>query len=97
MKTRCRVQLLGKAETDLADARRWLLQPGSGVQAHRRYGDIVRALQDLKMHPDRWPIGDHEFRERSAGGYRIIYRITDRDALVIVLRIFGPYQNRSDL
>lgn len=77
------------------DARHWLLQPGSGVRAHRRYADIIRALKDLKAHPDRWPTGDHDFRERTVAGYRITYRIESQDTVVVVLRIFGPYQNRS--
>jgi len=59
---------------------------------------ILTALSDLKVAPHRWPAGDYEgVRERSVAGHRILYRIDDDLRRVRIMRIFGPYQDRSTL
>jgi plasmid stabilization system protein ParE len=90
------------ALTDLGAARRWLTQPGAGPVARRRLLAILDAIDDLRAHPCRFPLGVHPgVRERlCAGGYRVLYRIvpdTGRDETagdVRVLRVYGPGQNR---
>lgn len=95
MTARYRVDFPGTARADLANARRWLFQPGSGVRAHQRYAAILVAIQDLKISPGRWPLEDHGVRQRTVGGYRMIYRLDEQNRTVVVLRIFGPFQDRS--
>jgi plasmid stabilization system protein ParE len=97
-------ELADAAKAELASANRWLSQPGSGENAARRRRLLGDAIRDLRRHPCRWPIGDHPgIRERSVGGYRILYEVsldTGDDATagdVRILRIFGPYQDRTDL
>ena len=91
------LRLLGKSRSDLEAARLWLTQRGSGFRGRARYGHITEALLDLESSPLRWPFSDHsQHRERTVEGYRIVYRVFDHERRVEVLRIFGPYQNRSE-
>lgn len=91
------------AARDLLAARQWLTQDGSGLRAARRLAAIGAAIQDLRRDPHRWPVGDHEgVRERPVEGYRIAYELNypegrnEKTGVVKVLRVFGPYQNRTD-
>lgn len=94
-----------KAVADLDRAARWLMQPGSGAAARRRLVAMWAAIEGLREHPCRYPLGQHRgVRERRcAGGYRALYRIvpdTGRDETagdVLVLRVFGPGQDRDRL
>jgi plasmid stabilization system protein ParE len=96
--TQYRVRLVKRARTDLAEAKAWLTQPGSGDRGARRYAAIIDALLDLEQHPLRWPLGEHaDFRERPVQGHRILYRVHQGSARVEIVRIFGPYQDRSSL
>ena len=91
------------ALADISVARRWLTQPGAGPVARRRLLAILDAIEDLRAHPCRFPLGVHPgVRERiCAGDYRVLYRVrpeTGRDATagdVRVLRIYGPGQDRQ--
>lgn len=95
---RYKVRLVGRARTDLAEAKAWLTPPRRGRGAARRYALILEALLDLEIHPLRWPLSDHSgFRERPTQAHRVIYRILDDHDLVEVIRIFSPYQDRSTL
>ncbi len=88
--------LSARAEADLLAARRWLEQPGSGLRARLRLARINRAIAELRFAPDRWPVGPIEgVKERLVEGYIIAYQV-DRSRLRIrVMRVFGPYQDRS--
>jgi plasmid stabilization system protein ParE len=93
-----RLAISNEARAELATIRRWLHQTGSGRAAHRRYLMILNALSDLKSAPHRWPVGDHAgVRERPVAGHRIYYRLDEDLRRVRVMRIFGPYQDRSTL
>jgi plasmid stabilization system protein ParE len=94
-----------KALTDLDSVARWLTQPGAGPAAQRRLAAIWAAIERLRDHPCRCPVGQHPgVRELPcAGGYRALYRVmpdTGRDETagnVQVLRVFGPGQSRGRL
>ena len=65
---------------------------------------IDRAIRDLKRSPMQWPFGDHPgAREFTVEGYRIVYQVTPDTGEnatcggVEILRVFGPYQDRSRL
>ena len=76
----------------------WLTQPGAGQTAHRTLLAIEAAIKGLRIDHHRWPGGDHEgVRERKVGGYAILYRIDAEARVVSVLRVFGPFQDRSAL
>ncbi|MDV2984304.1 UNVERIFIED_CONTAM: type II toxin-antitoxin system RelE/ParE family toxin [Methylobacteriaceae bacterium AG10] len=92
------------AALDIEAARRWLKQPGAGRRAADRLRQIRAVILELRAAPLRWPVGEHEgIREAAAGGYRILYEIrsgpsrSESEGDVIVLRVFGPGQDRSDL
>lgn len=92
------------ALTDIVAARRWLTQPGAGSRAAERLQRIGAAIRGLKHHPLRWPIGDHSgVRERPIEGYRIMYEVlpdTGDEATagdVFIVRVFGPFQDRTQL
>jgi len=92
-----RLKFTARARRDLNGAKAWLTQPGSGRKAHNRYVAILRALLDLMRHPLRWAPAEHiGVRKQSVEGYIILYQISGDGAVVSVLRIFGPYQDRSD-
>jgi plasmid stabilization system protein ParE len=88
--------LSARAEADLLDARRWLEQPGSGLKARLKMTRINRAILELRFAPDRWPAGQIEgVRERLVEGYVIAYQVDRSRRRVRVMRVFGPYQDRS--
>jgi plasmid stabilization system protein ParE len=97
-----RLSYTGKALGDLDAAWRWLTQPGSGVVAWTKFDAIVTAIESLRDHPCRWPLGRHPgVRELPcAGGYRALYVVNldtgsnETAGDVLVLRVFGPGQNR---
>jgi plasmid stabilization system protein ParE len=86
------------AARDLVRAHEWLTQPGAGQAARRTLLAIEAAIKGLRMDHHRWPGSDHEgARERRVGSYTIIYRIDGPAGTVNVLRVFGPFQDRSAL
>ncbi len=97
-----RLILAPRALADLDAAEAWLTQPGSGPVAWARLDAILAAIEDLRDHPCRWPLGAHAgVRERPCtGGWRALYRVrpdTGRDATagdVRVLRVYGSGQDR---
>lgn len=98
-----RLTIARGAARDLAEARRWLTQPGAGSHAARRLAALGVAIRDLRERPCRWPKGAHPgVRERHAEGYRVAYEVvpdTGDDATagdVTVLRVFGPGQDRTE-
>ena len=92
-----------RARNDLEAITHWLTQPGSGPRARRHLAAILAAIERLREHPCRYPVGKHRgVRELPCdGGYRALYRVhpdTGRDETagdVLVLRVFGPGQSRS--
>lgn len=94
-----------EALTDLEEVTLWLTQPGSGPRAWRRLAAIRESIERLREQPCLWPIGQHEgIRELSCeGGYRTLYEVipdTGRDetaGYVIVLRVYGPGQDRHPI
>jgi plasmid stabilization system protein ParE len=91
-----------KALADLEAAEGWLTQPGSGPAAWAKLDAILSAIEGLRDHPCRWPLGRHSgVRERlCAGGWRAFYEVdpdTGRDDTagdVRVLRVYPPGQDR---
>jgi plasmid stabilization system protein ParE len=91
-----------KALVDLDAMTQWLTQPGSGPAARRELTAIWAAIEALRDHPCRYPVGHHRGERElpCAGGYRALYRVipdTGRDETaghVRVLRVFGPAQSR---
>jgi hypothetical protein len=77
------------------------MQPGSGPAAWAK----LAAIEDLRDHPCRFPIGRHPgVRELPCdGGYRALYEVTpdtgrsETAGHVIVLRVYGPGQDRRRL
>lgn len=91
-----RLTVADQARREVSQARTWLTQSGSGVRGRARYAALVRAIQDLRTAPTRWPTGDIDgVRERSIEGHRILYRVDETARHVTVLRVFGPFQDRS--
>ena len=87
-----------RAHHDILAAKAWLTQPGSGARGHRRYATLNRAVLDLGDAPLRWPVGDGAgVRERPVEGHRIFYRVDEAARVVTILRVFGPFQDRSDV
>ncbi len=92
-----------EARDDLAAARDWLTQPGSGPAARYKLAAIRADIRRLQQQPRLWPVGDHPgVRELPAAGeYRVFYKIepdTGRDDTagdVRVLRVYGPGQDRD--
>lgn len=92
-----------QAREDLVGIRRWLTQPGSGPTSRRRLKAIHTAINRLRQHPCRYPVGEHAgVRELPCGGgYRTLYELhpdTGHDETageVRVLRVFGPGQSRE--
>ena len=86
-----------RARADLLAARRWLSQPGSGLKARLTMARINRAILELGFAPERWAIGDMGgVRERFVEGYAVHYRFDSSKGRIVVLRVFGRYQNRSE-
>jgi len=86
-----------RARVDLLAVRRWLYQPGSGLKARLRSARITRAIVELQFTPFRWPKGDVAgVRERPVEGHRILYRIDDGNRTISIIRVFGPFQDRSE-
>ncbi len=100
-----RLGYANRALADLDAARQWLTQPGAGVAAIGKLVAIRTAIRQLRQHPCQWPAGpDTGVREMPcAGGYRMLYEVnpdTGSSATagdVLVLRIYGPGQDRPTL
>ena len=94
-----------EAIEDLEAIHRWLTQSGSGSRARRRLAAIRAAINGLRDSPCIYPAGQHPgVRERPCdGGYRALYEVrpdtghNETAGDVLVLRVFGPGQTRSDL
>lgn len=85
-----------RARRDLIAIRKWLLQPGSGLKAQLRIARISRALVELQFRPDRWPPGAVDgTRQRLIEGHTIVYKCNAAAKAVTVMRVFGPFQDRS--
>lgn len=92
------VQFTARARRDLIAIRKWLGQPGSGLKAQLRIARISRALAELQFRPDRWPANAAPgMRQRLIEGHVVIYKIDTESLVVTVMRIFGPFQDRTGL
>jgi hypothetical protein len=93
------------ALADLASIRFWLTQPGAGSIASRKLVAIRASIRRLRLHPCLHPLGQYAgVRELACdGGYCALYRVTPDTGLnetsgdVLVLRVFGPGQDRDRL
>lgn len=95
---RFRVVPSSAAARDLVRAHEWLTQPGSGQAARRILVAIGGAIKGLRLDHHRWPDSVHNgVRERRVQGYTILYRTDVASRTVNILRIFGPFQDRSTL
>jgi plasmid stabilization system protein ParE len=91
------------ALADIAAIRGWLTQPGSGAVSRRKLNAIRAAIRQLRTYPCLFAIGDNPgIRELPCGGgFRALYRVTpdtgsnDTAGDVLVLRVFGPGQDRE--
>lgn len=95
------VRISEQAASDLAGIERWFTQPGSGVRAARRLQHIFNAIDELAEHPCLHARNKRSEREFSVEGHRVRYRVrpdTSHDATagdVLILRVFGPGQDRT--
>ena len=96
------VRLSPKARDDLRAIRTWYSQPGSSFVAKRRVQAILSAITRLKDNPCLHPHGDDpSIRRLTVERHVVIYEVhpdTGRTATagdVLVLRVFGPGQDRS--
>ena len=95
------VRLSDQAALDLEAIYRWQTQPGAGTAALRRLKSIAAALRRLRRTPCLYAKGEKPgTREASVEGHRVVYRVdpdTGHNATagdVLVLRVFGPGQDR---
>ncbi len=92
-----------EAIADLSAIRGWLTQPGSGRAARQTLFSIRASIRGLRRHPCLFALGEYPgVRELPCkGGYRAFYRLVpdtgrnDTAGDVLVLRVFGPGQDRS--
>ena len=95
----------GIARDDILSHAAWLAQPGAGASARRKIVAIRDAVRALRTEPITWRrSADHPaYRERPVAGYVIVYRVEpdtdDRRTAgdVLVIRVFGPGQDRASL
>jgi plasmid stabilization system protein ParE len=100
-----RIDYAEDAIEDLQAVQSWLTQPGSGMRASRRLTAIRSAIRQLRQHPCLFPVAQHPgVRELPCdGGYRVLYEVTpdtghnETAGNVLILRVFGPGQDRSGL
>ena|SRR5579863_1886382 len=96
-----KLEITRHALRDLAHARQWLLQDGSGPAARDKLTRLRMAIEELPRNPLRWPVGGHaDIREVPVVGYRVLYeflKLEAGDEIVRILRVFGPYQSRDRL
>lgn len=91
------VYFTARSRRDLNAIRRWLLQPGSGLRARLKMARISRAIAELQFRPDRWPQSSKPgLRQRVVEGHTIIYKMDEQALEVTVMRVFGPFQDRSE-
>jgi plasmid stabilization system protein ParE len=96
------VRLTPEARDDLIVIQEWQTQPGAGAAARPRLRSIVAAINRLDEHPCLHARSEHRgTREFSVARHRVVYQV-HRDTGsnqtagdVLVLRIFGPGQDRS--
>ena len=98
------VNLAEQAAHDLANILEWQTQYGSGPAALRRIDKIRRAIAALQNFPCRYPKGEHSgTRVLTVERHVIVSEIhpdTGRNETagdVVVLRVFGPGQQRDGL
>ncbi len=100
-----RLRYTEKALADIKTIQGWLTQPGGGRAARRKLHAVRASIRRLRQHPCLYALGQHPgVRELPcAGGYRALYRVSpdtghnDTAGDVLVLRVFGPGQDRSVL
>ncbi|QDH74135.1 type II toxin-antitoxin system RelE/ParE family toxin [Brevundimonas sp. M20] len=91
------VYFTAQSRRDLNAIRRWLLQPGSGLKARLKMTRISRALIELQFRPDRWPQSSTlGLRQHVIEGHTILYKLDEQAQEVTVMRVFSPYQNRTE-
>lgn len=95
---RRRVTTAPKAVRALAQARQWLLQPGSGANGRQRWEALRDARRKLLIYPYLGAISrDHEGHyQLTVSGYRLLYTIDPDTGYgatagdVRIVAVFGP-------
>lgn len=88
-----RVELTRAAARDLADARRWYSQSGSGPKAKAIVLRILQAIEVLGEQPRLWRgVGDG-VQMAVVADHVILYRAGPE--IVRVLRVLGPGRDRA--
>jgi len=91
------LRIAERARQDINEAKAWLTQPGSGPRGQARYAKLNQALLDLRETPLRWPKGDYDAHERPIEGYRIFYTVDEAAGRIVVIRLYGPFQDPAGL
>jgi plasmid stabilization system protein ParE len=92
------------AIADLSAIRGWLTQPGFGRAARRTLSSIRASIRRLRRYPCLFALGEYPgVRELPCkGGYRALYRLlpdtgrTETAGDILILRVFGPGQDRNE-
>jgi plasmid stabilization system protein ParE len=88
------VRLSHAAIDDLEQLRKWIKQPSAGPVAASKLADLLASLAELPQSAERYPVDpdrpSHRYIARH--GYWIRFRIGVE--AILVVRIFGPGQNR---
>ncbi len=99
-----RVKLTDRAARDLDKIGDWYTQPGSGPAARQKLRRLTQALRNVKTYPYLGAQSRHDgLRELGVEGHRVIYQLIwstgpgSGDDTILVIRIFGPGQDRSSL
>jgi plasmid stabilization system protein ParE len=98
-----RLRFSARALEDLGRIHRWYSQPGAGQIARRRLAQIKADIRSLQKNPVMWPRREQGARELNTEGHTVVCTVTpdtgDRRTAgdVIILRVFGPGQDRSSL
>lgn len=100
-----RLRYTDQTLADIDGIRGWLTQAGAGSAARRELAAIRAAIRRLRIDPCLFPPGQHTgVRELPCdGGYRALYRVvadpgrSETAGEVLVLRVFGPGQDRRTL
>jgi plasmid stabilization system protein ParE len=93
-----RVTTAPDAAKALGEARRWLLQDGSGIAGERRWAALRNARRSLREHPYIGRVSyDHpNHRQLIVAGYRLLYRVEPDTGVsatagdIRIVAVFGP-------
>jgi len=87
------------AVRDLALIRAWYGQTGSGTTARRKVRQILAGIQSLGVWPEQGRLLEDapDLRALTVQQHMIVYRLSESDGCVYILRLWAPGQNRQPL